>query len=450
MSLGLSSVWPFPVPEDDPTFLPPELLAPPLPQAGMDGLPAPPVYEPPDLLSAPPPGFRERLAMALSNAPAYQPGAGTSGGQAFLGGLLSGGARGFASGTLGASKVAAENRERTNTVKKAEADRNWANAQATWRARLTDHYRTKADERGKILVTKAMAQEMGAPGAAGTYRDPVEIGTKIRERQNVAHVPAELAETMGKPVGAEATTGDIISARSLLKPNQFMAGGFDAKEVASGIGDGSLPAEPAGYSRGQWGAIATELHKNGVDASKLTLNYRALRQQITSMNQNQLLSYRGAIMKATPTLDYTESLVNELETVVPTGMFKEFTRAQLAAITRGGYGEKAANLATQIIGQINGPLNGEMATVYSRGGVPTDEARRGVQRQINENMGTSNLRAAFTAMRRDLNFAQTAMDEAGAWSPWNPTPGGVTRQFDLGPRSIPGDRPRTFIPDGGQ
>ena len=218
MSTGyLRPLW---LPMDDEALTEPSgPLMPALPAAPpVDALPAPPAYESPDLLSAPPLGFRERLAAALAGRPAYRPRVGTTGAQAFFGGLLSGAGRGFSNATIANSRAQEVERERTNTVRKAEADRNWANAQATWRARLAEEFRTKTDQRGKILVTDEMAKQMGAPAAAGSYRDPVEVGNQIRARQNVARVPADLAETMGKPAGAETTSGEIIAARNFLRP----------------------------------------------------------------------------------------------------------------------------------------------------------------------------------------------------------------------------------------
>lgn len=361
-----------------------------------------PAYEPRvGVESANPHPTLTAIAYGIQNALASQPQARNGrqrGGDAFLGGLLSG-----ASGTI---TKADQQRQAANTQNRtAAAQMNLMNAA------LSAKESKAPDNEPRMALSQDLITASGLPG----YRD-------------------------GQLVSMKEFNALIDEARRRHPASSQQAGvvDFDPRAVALGIKQGTLPPDPGGYSRGQWGVIAGHLQKLGVDVTKLTLNYRAIRQQVQTMNQGQSLQYRAAISKATPTLDYTEQLVRKLQAQVPSGQVKEFNRASLAAVVRGAFGPDAAATATQLVGQISGPLNGEMATVYSRGGVPTDEARRAVNRQLSADMGTGNMLAAISAMRRDLNFAQTAMDEVGAWSPWNPSEGGTVRPFDLGSRVVPG------------
>lgn len=185
---------------------------------GLPDLPPEPVYQPPVLAQPPASTFRTRLADALASLPPPAPAPLQSPGQAAVRGLLSGASRGFAGQTRAREGREERVRQESNALARAESDRNWQSAQATYRAQLVEAYRTKSDQSGKVLVTKPMAEAMGSPSAAGFYRDPVEIDTKIRERKNVARVPADLAETMGMTAGAETTPAAIMSARQFLKP----------------------------------------------------------------------------------------------------------------------------------------------------------------------------------------------------------------------------------------
>lgn len=171
-------------------------------------LPAPPVYQEPDLLSAPPMGFRERLAAALAGRPAYRPRVGTTGAQAFFGGLLSGAGRGFSNATIANSRAQEVERERTNTVRKAEADRNWSNAQATWREKLRAHYRAKVEPNtGRMILTAKMVEDARLPREAiGTAMNPKEYAER---REKVAGIQPSGSPILPKPPKpAPAPKGD--------------------------------------------------------------------------------------------------------------------------------------------------------------------------------------------------------------------------------------------------
>lgn len=192
MSTGLSPVWAFPVPPDDPTFTAPPILSPTMPLPGAGGPPEPPQFVPPEVLAATRPGFRERLGMALADTPDFVPSRGATGGQSFLGGLLSGAAQGFSRGVAGEAKTARETREQANALSKAEADRNWANAQETWRQKFRAYYRAKeaADGSGDILINAKMASDARLPKSRiGTRIAPKDFADLVAGAAQMPPVP---------------------------------------------------------------------------------------------------------------------------------------------------------------------------------------------------------------------------------------------------------------------
>lgn len=274
---------------------------------------------------------------------------------------------------------------------------------------------------------RAAATEYGKGLASHRWRLEEIKASKGQDEAQMGPTPKELV-ALGYP--SRMRPSDADTAMRMRFPDrfksQFMAGGFDPSNVLGEIDAGRAPATSSGYSRGQWGAIVSANHGykgadgKPVNLTNLGLQYAAINQRVKSLNQGQMLQYQAAIMKAAPTLDYTEGLIDQLQSLVPTGRIPELNRATLAAISRGAFGPQASDLATQIIGQISGPLEGEMSTVYSRGGVPTDEGRVSVRRQVNENLGYDRLKAAFKAMRRDLGYADLSVREVAANPPLFP------------------------------
>lgn len=237
MSLGLRPLWLPPGeeavigPDGRPLPTPPtDAAPPPLP---VDGPPAPPDYQPPDLLSAPPPGFRERLAAALAATPAYQPTRGSTGAQSFFGGLLTGGARGFAASGATKAKAAEAERERTNTVRKAEADRNYANALDTWRAKLRRYYRAKdaPDGSGRMILTAKMVEDARLPKEAiGTPMNPKEFAER---RDRVAGVqPSGIPSVTRPPKSAPKPKGP-----SPTESRRTLVANIIAELTKRGMGD---------------------------------------------------------------------------------------------------------------------------------------------------------------------------------------------------------------------
>jgi hypothetical protein len=402
------------------------------------GMPAAPDWQVPNVLSAPAPGISGGIATAMANTPDYQRKPYESAGSSFLGGLLTGGQQGYSAATLGRQKHLDEQVALKNKVESESAARTNAVLSTQYAAKLANHYQTKRDERGNVIVSADMNKDFpfltigeSVPGkdVRGLYEK------KMANDRNMVPIPNEpdLLKYMGRSFGEKATQQEILSARAGMKPSGGMGGGsgsfggkFDPEALADAIYEGRQMANPSDFSKGAWNSVASVLEKRyKAPVGQFILAARTARQTATTMSQSQMTQYKSAIYKAIPTIDYTESLVDELDKIVPSGMLRAWNRVSLAAIANGQADKlpqafrrltpeqvsRAANLATQVIGQINGPVAGEVGVVYSRGGVPTDHAREMVLKQINTDMGTSNLKAGFSAMRRDLGYANIALQE---------------------------------------
>ena len=462
-----------------PLWLPPEeeLLPPPgVPPAPVGGpgllpgipdamAPAAPAYEAPEMQGAAPLSFRDRLGLSLAGVPQFSgPLPQESGLSAFARGLVGGVGSGMATSTAADLRQRETARTEKNAAAKSESDRNYVNAIETWKPKLAAFYKTQ-ESGGNILVTKQMEDDLKLPpGTAGRSLPVLELATKKAAADKVRHEEASnplvpiteeaVAKWLGAKMGDLATRKDIADAHKDMKPGGSGGGSgvfgeaFDPYSIAQGIHEGTLSANPSDYTRGAWNSIVSILHtKYNDDVNKFVLQNKAIRQSIQSMNQPQMASYRAAMNKVVPTIDYTEGLIDQLDRLVPTGMMKEWNTVQLAAVARGKgdwvskarltpeQSAEAANLATQILGQISGPVETEMGTVYTRGAALTDEGRKAVRAQISANMGTSNMKAAFRTMRRDVAMASTALDEVSGWSPF--TPRGSVGGFDMGNRRLP-------------
>lgn len=402
MTVGFSPLWPFPVPPEDPTYRPPDVLGtpapPPVPEGGP---PAPPEFVPPDLLSAPPPGFRERLAATLASTPAFQPSRGTTGGQALVGGLLSGAARGFGQAEALTAKTAEVDRERKNTVRKAEADRNWANAQETWRARLREYYKAKPDpETGKVKVTREMASAMGVPSAVGTMVDPVSAGNLIARREQATR-PAS--------TGGSRVYGSMVDK-------------MEPAAVAQRIAEGTMPPDLAGYGRPFNSAVASILARDypDFDFTRANTDFKAVQRRFMSLNTSTQVRFQQAIDNVKETIDLLGEYLNEAERVGAKYGIRTLNK-MYERLNKEGFGAdaEARDAVTRLQG-LGTTLQFELAVMYQGGGVPTDQANSKASNIIDPSADLRRLRKQLEVAMREAEMRQGAINTAGPVTPTNP------------------------------
>jgi len=413
---------------------------PPISQGALLGagpeMPAAPDWATPNLLAPTDPGRSGGIAAAMAGTPDYQRKPYESAGSSFLGGLLTGGQQGYSAATLGRLKHLDEQVALKNKVESESAARTNASISMQYSEALKNKYKMAEDASKNMIVNAAMQKDfpflnIGDSIPKSDSRSLYE--KKMTRDASMVPIPNEpdLLKYMGRTFGEKATQQEILSARSGMKPSGgggsgSFGGSFDPEAIADSIYEGRQMANPSDYSKGAWNSIASVLEKKyKAPVGQFVLAARTARQTATTMSQAQMTQYKSAINKSIPTIDYTESLVDELDKIVPSGMLRAWNRVSLGVIANGQADKlpqafrklspaqvaRAANLATQVIGQINGPVVGEVGVVYSRGGVPTDHAREMVLKQINADMGTSNLKAGFSSMRRDLGYANIALQE---------------------------------------
>jgi hypothetical protein len=120
----------------------------------------------PELLPPEPLGFRDRLAMGLSQMPQYQPRPYESGGTRFGRGLISGLAGGFSRAGVADIQRKDETRKLENATRSTTADLANRTSMETWRQRVTAHFKLKADKAGNVTLTKEAAEAAGLPASA--------------------------------------------------------------------------------------------------------------------------------------------------------------------------------------------------------------------------------------------------------------------------------------------
>lgn len=135
--------------------------APELPPELLDQMPEPPTPVMPELLPPEPLGFRERLAMGLSQMPAYQPRPYESGGTRFGRGLISGLAGGFSRAGVADIQRKDETRKIENATRTTAADLANRTSLETWRQRVSQHFKLEADKAGEVAMTPQMWTAMG-------------------------------------------------------------------------------------------------------------------------------------------------------------------------------------------------------------------------------------------------------------------------------------------------
>lgn len=374
---------------------------------GVEPPPAPPEYVGPSLIPAPAPDFRLRLASALDGAPAYS-GArpGESAASAGLRGLLSGASGGFVASQEKRAKVDEANRVQSNTASRTAADRAYANAQATWREKLTRYYRTESDNAGKVMLTPKMAEDMGIPFEAGRKVDPVEASKAITARRNSMKVP----NVTGK--GSSGVFG---------QPGEDDT----ANQIALAIERGDQPPDMKGLYR-YGGPVRAILGRRGYDFTAANQDWQAVQRWISTANGPQQNRMRQAAQTAYESLDVIDQLSAQLSKEVPRGAIKVLNRASLVAAQNGAFGPAAQSTATLLAAQIT-DVTSELGNVYMGGNSPTDHALQLAGKNLSADWTEKQLRDATNLARTNLRIRLNSMRFAQPVSPG--TGGGAVEEW---------------------
>ena len=396
------------------------------------GPPAPPVYQPPTLAQPPASTFRSRLADALAALPPPVSTPGTTGGQAALSGLLSGAARGFAGQTKARESREEKVRQESNALARAESDRNWQNAQATYRAKLTEHYRTEADQRGKVRVTRQMATDMGVPEAVGTFIDPIDASDRIAKRGRLGVADKAVAKALGVAEGTLLEPGTILGARNYLKPPASASNVGSttisprAQSIINAIKAGKMRPDiirslpPRDPVRSE---VTQGLADAGVDINTMQFDINAETAYWRVQNDSKRTSMRTLLNTLEHSVPYTRKLITDLREAVPDFAISGLNRAQLAVVANSRGPD--AVLARKLVAQI-ADIGAEIGGLYMGGNSNTDESFRVAQQNINSNWSEEQLLAALDQIEVNAGIRKRAMEDvrpytrsgqAGDWRP---------------------------------
>lgn len=434
----------------DPNTIPPEAWAAML--AG-EAPPAPPAYEPPQLLSPQQPGVAQRIGTALSGVetgPAGRPY--ESAGSALVRGLLTGGAQGFSRTMADRSSRTEATRQQTNAARTAEADRNYENARDTWRAKLTAYYRTRADQAGKVRVTQKMANDMGVPEAVGTLVDPLDASARITARGNAGQTdpmstvsdPA-IARVLGVSVGTKVKIGDYRQAYDTLHPHTNATASPDELAlrrdiILQGIANGTMDPniELYGTNRdGLKGMLAEGAVKMGLDLATLRQNWYANKKGLGTANSPQQLRMRQAANNIPMLLDQMAGPADQNGNRSG-GVIGSLNSSRIPwwnTIAQAGQKATGHAGALKQYNILASKLAMEQAFIMSGGNQPPDELYRTLRAQYAPTDNPANIMDALATVEETVRGYQQSVADVGPITRSTPyTPGGGPKN----PFSTPG------------
>ena len=220
-------------------------------------------------------------------------------------------------------------------------------------------------------------------------------------------------------------------------------GEVDPASIAEAIVAGRASPDLTQYGRPAGAAVASILEKKyRFDARKAGLQYKSDVRFFSTQNQPRLVVLRQTIATTRSHLERLRELNDALTRVIPRGQVPELNRVGIAAAVRGTFGPEAGVIASQMRAQM-GLMQSELATVFSNGASPTDEARRLANQMIRDDLGPNQISGNADNIARDLSFKEQAMLEAqpvGPAAPVAPDTGFVLMQRDGKVKRVPRDQ----------
>lgn len=280
---------------------------------------------------------------------------------------------------------------------------------------------------------KARSEYVAGLVRRGAARAESDQATTTAQK-NAGLVTTEMARAYGWPASVIGKrVSELTPAQQAAMPRQAsgIAGGdqFDPDMVAQGMIEGNLAADPSGYSRGQWGAIATSLQKRGVKAREMQLDWVGTKKFWTQRNSAQQLNILQNLERLGPSLDLVQSLSDDLEATVRRYGVKILNRANLNAAANGAYGKEAASAAQNLMTQINDTVF-ELQQVYGNGYSPTDQALKIASENLRSDWNSGVLRSAIQLAKKNVAIRRASVANIGPVTPSNPTGAPEAQQPD--------------------
>lgn len=341
---------------------------------------------------------------------------------------------------IGNAKAAhAANRVATVEQQNKQARENAkALAEHRWRSRENQAQRDMVQ--ANIAATQQGLNTRAQTTAAGRER-MLKLGNVEVIQPNGSSIFVPASAVTGATAPGQSTGLTVKGGPKLVGKQPSPVDLGDSRSLAQGIYDGTIPPDIIqGRPTKQTLSVVSELRKIDpkFNMAKSQLDYRAIKQHVTTLNQNTQVRLRQASENAGKTLDYIDQLNDQLTALIPRSSVTALNKVGLAAVVNGAYGPQAAEIASKLQGQV-AVAQSELANVYSGGFAPTDESRRMASNVLHGDWAPNRIKAGTQAGRRDINLRLTAVQDQGAVSPSNPlVPGaGPAASFNIGQNAMP-------------
>lgn len=195
--------------------------------------------------------------------------------------------------------------------------------------------------------------------------------------------------------------------------------GFDPSVIAAGIVRGELPPTESGYSRGQFGKVATQIQQDfpGFNLARARSAWNATQKHVNAMNSRQQLQLHNSATAVREALPELVRLNDELSKMIPRGSVVPLNQlATRGTQLFGAGGQKAQVIAGQMLTIMN-TIEPELGNVYRAGGVPTDQAMRLVHQIFNLNLPPAVLAGNIEKETWMLNVRMNALENSRPATP---------------------------------
>lgn len=409
---------------------------PPLDATG--GVPGPPQYASPNLLQMPKPGFGLLAARGLAQMGPLVQHPYESPASRGIRGLLHGLAAGYSGAAMQSAATDEANRAATNAVEVGKAATINKTLEAQYTAKLTDYYKTKANDRGQVQISPEMVKNglykkdmLGKWDSVGSVKKAQDDARTVEPQDSALLAGLAQAGTITKAQATAGAVGLTAAERSKLLtegvPKSSGGGVFgsmisemDPKAVASEIVAGRMVPDLSSYGRPFQSAVASILARDyKFDYMRANTDYKSVQRHFMSANTGLQLRFQQAIDNAMQTTPVLSDLNDQLTKVAPRFAVTPLNMLANTA-AKEGLGTPEATAAATKMYALATALQFELAVVYQGGGVPTDQAMKRASSIIDPNASPKRIAAQIAIAERELTMRQNAINNAGPVSPSNP------------------------------
>lgn len=182
-------------------------------------------------------------------------------------------------------------------------------------------------------------------------------------------------------------------------------GASDAKEIARGIKDGSLPPDLTRLY-GKAAGVEAQLHKEGFNLAKAQQDWHAVSRHLATLNgpqQTRIVESANALQEMLPAIG--DAYDAWQKTGLP-GEFKVYNKAALIAAANlpGEKGKAAQNLMTYITDAVS-----ETGQIYMGGNSPTDHALKMAQTNLQGDWNPETFKSSLDILQKNLAIRRNSI-----------------------------------------